>query len=815
MAETRGVWGIDIGLAGLKAIRLVYAEGAKQVLATAFDFVPHPKILSQPDANPEELIGQALDTFLSRNKLEGDAVAIGVPGQTALARFIQLPPVESSKVAEIVKYEAKQQIPFALEEVIWDYQPLSVGMEESGFMLDAEVGLFAMKRDQVQQHLAPFVARKVEVDLIQIGPLALYNYLCHDRLGQVPGDKNPEPQEDYTLLLDMGADNTTLLVSNGKKIWNRNVPLGGNHFTRALTKEMKLTFAKAEHLKCNATKSPDPKAVFQALRPVFNDYVAEIQRSIGFFSSVNRDAKIARIVGVGNGFKLAGLQKFLQQNLQMDVERVDSFQALAGDAVLNAPMFQENLLSFAISYGLALQGLKITRVHTSLLPPEIKTARMIRKKKPWAVVTAAILLFSLALSTISYARVFNVVSVDRFGAAETKANGVIDNKTQMKSAYDKGKSDNAAARKELEDLTSFGQKRTPWLEVLKAINACLPRDVTEEELAEEDPTRRNRIRILSITAKEYPDVGEWFKSVPAENKQDYLREDDKEAKYAPKGPGYVFTLQGRHFHEDADNYMMREVPYVANTFLHNLKQWEVPELNPADRGATPTIVPVRKMGITHPLIVASLPTKKVEYYKNGPAAAAATGGGGADPGNSLGGRGGGLGGIGGPPGMIGGAGMGGAPGMGGMLGQRGRKSGGKKSTKAKADNAAVGMEDMQPIPLTDFTIQFVWRETPESKRLAEDAYMVEQAKKAGAAGGTNPAGGNAGGAPLTNTNAPQNTGGIPGGTPGGPQTGGNPGLAPAGAGQPGGNAGTPGTPPAGPAGAQPGGAQPSGAQRPN
>src|SRR5260221_1128973 len=157
MAETRGVWGIDIGLAGLKAVRLVYAEAAKQVLATAFDYVPHPKILSQPDANPDELIAEALDTFLSRNKVQGDGVAIGVPGQTALARFIQLPPVESSKVAEIVKYEAKQQIPFALEDVIWDYQPLSVRMEESGFMLDAEVWLFAMKRRHVQQHLAPFL----------------------------------------------------------------------------------------------------------------------------------------------------------------------------------------------------------------------------------------------------------------------------------------------------------------------------------------------------------------------------------------------------------------------------------------------------------------------------------------------------------------------------------------------------------------------------------------------------------------------------------------------------------------------------------
>src|SRR4029077_16556486 len=412
MPENRGVWGIDIGLAGLKAIRLGYAEGAKQVLATAFDYVPHPKILSQPDANPDELIAEALNTFLSRNNLQGDGVAIGVPGQTALARFIQLPPVEASKVGEIVKYEARQQIPFALDEVIWDYQPLGGVVEESGFMLDAEVGLFAMKRDQVQQHLAPVLAREVEVDLVQIAPLALYNFLCHDQFGQVPGDKSGPEQEEYTLLLDMGADNTTLLVSNGKKIWNRNVPLGGNHFTRALTKEMKLTFAKAEHLKCNATKAPDPKAVFQALRPIFNDYVTEIQRSIGFFSSVNRDAKIGRIVGVGNGFKLAGLQKFLQQNLQMDGERVDSFQSLAGDTVLNAPLFQENLLSFAIPYGLALQGLKITRVHTSLLPPEITTARLIRRKKPWAVATAAVLLAGLSISTLGYSHVWGVVSED-------------------------------------------------------------------------------------------------------------------------------------------------------------------------------------------------------------------------------------------------------------------------------------------------------------------------------------------------------------------------------------------------------------------
>ncbi len=732
MPETRGVWGIDIGLAGLKAIRLVYAEAAKQVLATAFDYVPHPKILSQPDANPEELIALALDTFLSRNPLKGDGVAIGVPGQTALARFIQLPPVEASKVGEIVKYEARQQIPFALEEVIWDYQPLGGGVEESGFMLDAEVGLFAMKRDQVQQHLAPFVARKVEVDLVQIAPLALYNFLCHDQFGQAPGTS--DEQEDYTLLLDMGADNTTLLVSNGKKIWNRNVPLGGNHFTRALTKEMKLTFAKAEHLKCNATKAPDPKAVFQALRPVFNDYVAEIQRSIGFFSSVNRDAKIGRIVGVGNGFKLAGLQKFLQQNLQMDVERVDSFLALAGDTVLNAPLFQENLLSFAVPYGLALQGLKITRVHTSLLPPEITTARLIRRKKPWAVATAAVLLAGLSISTLGYAHVWRAVSTDIFGEAEAKADKFVKDKGGMKSKYEAAKSSNQKYRKDLASLVIAGAERTPWLEVYKAINECLPRPRTLEEQVEENPTLQNRIRLLSVTTKKYDNLDEWYKALDVDKQKRWMTEEDK--KKGPTGPGYVFTLQGRHFHDDPKNVMMSGVPYVENTLLRNLHQWAIPEFDVSKLANTGVIVPVRQLGISHATIVdSSRQGQTVKFYKNGPGAASASGAGGAGTGMPM-------------------------PGMNMRGGKPGRPTGSVK-TKTGAKSVRPSDEppsdDFQVIPMTDFTIEFAWHEIPPEKRVPTDPALPA------AAPGTLPAA-----APLTA--APATAAPVASGAPGQPQT---------------------------------------------
>ncbi len=95
-----------------------------------------------------------------------------------------------------------------------------------------------------------------------------------------------------TIVLSLGTDTTDLVITNGYRVWQRNIPMGGSHFTKALTKELKLTFTKAEHLKRNALKAEDPKAVFLAMRPVFNDLVTEVQRSISFFQSVDRKAKI-------------------------------------------------------------------------------------------------------------------------------------------------------------------------------------------------------------------------------------------------------------------------------------------------------------------------------------------------------------------------------------------------------------------------------------------------------------------------------------------------------------------------------------------
>ena len=129
MAVRNGVWGIEIGQCALKAVKLRPADDGMVELA-AFDLIEHPKILSQPDAEPEELIKAAVEKFISRNEWQKDQFVIGVPGQQIFARFCKLPPVDPKKIPEIVKFEAGQQIPFDINDVVWDYQRMGGGAEE-------------------------------------------------------------------------------------------------------------------------------------------------------------------------------------------------------------------------------------------------------------------------------------------------------------------------------------------------------------------------------------------------------------------------------------------------------------------------------------------------------------------------------------------------------------------------------------------------------------------------------------------------------------------------------------------------------------
>lgn len=515
MAKPASVWGIEIGQSALKALRC--SLSGDQVVAEAFDYIEYPKILSQPDSDPETMVREALDTFVKRNDLKKTRVALNVSGSNGLAKFFKPPPVELKKLPDIVKYEARQQIPFDLNDVIWDYQLMAGGDISDGFALECEVGLFAMKRDSVFRALKPLDAVKVEIDLLQLAPLSIFNMVTFDKsLADDPEFQyDPEHPPKSTVVLAMGTDSTDLIVTNGYRVWQRSMPLGGNHFTRQLTKDLKLTFAKAEHLKRNAMEADDPKLIFQAMRPVFNDLVTEVQRSMGFFRSLNKQAEIGSILMLGNSVKLPGLSQYLSKNLAMDVEVLEHFNLLTGDEVVSAPAFRDHVASFAPVYGLCLQALGKGPAATNLIPKEIVSERLIRSKKPWAVAAAATLLLGFAGNLLFAGSRYGYIHPDKWSSAMSAA------ETTKKQSDDLISEDKAQLNT-VEVLTQIGSdvsgsadRRLLWLEITHALFAALsrPQDVDMTNLP--DPkdvpyNQRPELFITKIDCKHFNDISTYL-----------------------------------------------------------------------------------------------------------------------------------------------------------------------------------------------------------------------------------------------------------------------------------------------------------------
>ena len=651
MARSVPCWGIDIGKCALKAVRCQASSEPRKITADAFDYIEYPMLLTQPEADPVELVRAALAEFVGRNKLKGTRVAISVPGQSGLSKFIKLPPIEAKKIPDIVKYEARQQIPFPLEQVVWDWQRLPGGMEEGGFVIDAEVAVFAMKREQVFKALAPLTHAGIEVDIVQLSPVALANMVMFDQLPD-PATVDPDQPPASIVLVSMGVDSTDLVVTNGMRIWQRSMPIGGSNFTKAIVQGMKLTFAKAEHLKRNAVRAEDPKMVFKVMRPVFNEFTAELQRSLNYFTGADRTATIGKVLLLGNATRLRGLSDFVAKQLQLDVQKLESYRGLEGPSVTSAPAFRENRLAFGTAYGLALQAAGSAAIRSNLLPREIVVDRLIEAKKPWALGAAAGL---LAAAVISFAGMFfawTTYAPDLYAGAFAQADGVKNQSGAAISAFEevKRKQDEAVAQQQY--LLRVEDRRFQMLDMLRAVETLLPSD--EPGKVPENPADRNELHIERIDCQYFPDLATWFAGVkgkwdethPAEETNDEEGDgaaappapaveeggeppaDGEAAPPAaapavtgPTGPGWVVEMSGYHYHNEDHHKPEESAQFVRSTIVKGLLG-EGKKVTVAAGPLAGQLVSVADVGIGFPVIVASSPVRPIRIPQAGAAAAA-------------------------------------------------------------------------------------------------------------------------------------------------------------------------------------------------
>lgn len=452
------VWGLDVGQCALKAVKARAAGQLIEVLA--FDHIEYKKPLSTAGTDASATIREALQTFLSRNNVEECAFSVSIAaGRSALVRFIKLPPVDRRKVPDIVRYEASQQIPFPLEDVIWDHQVIERNYAPGE---ELEVGLFAMRREAIFDFLSNLMVSGIDVENIQLSAVALYNCVRYDQ----PSD------EGATMAVDIGAENTNLVVVDANSVWTRSLPIGGNDFTRAIATKSGIDFEQAENLKRNMEKSGKAQEVFEALRPSLRSLLDEIQRSAGYYRSLHKSTKFVKLLGFGAGFRMFGVQRFLEAGLAYPVESFEKTNNIQTQGAVNQQFFKKNAPAYGPALGLVVQGLGLAGINTTLMPPAIIQERLLKKKRPLLIAAAALLAASFAWPMVSA-----YTQPTAFDISGTEVAKSITQKSKDSQVFvDNAKKQVDPIRNELSTLIAMRERRSEQLKAFDALLAALPKD---------------------------------------------------------------------------------------------------------------------------------------------------------------------------------------------------------------------------------------------------------------------------------------------------------------------------------------------------
>src|SRR5437868_7162337 len=341
----------------------------------------------------EAAMTRALQELLSEMPFGSKIINLCAPGFHTFSKFVKLPPVDTSKVTQIIQYEAQQNVPFPLEEVVWDYQIL--GAAASG---ELEVLLVAIKSDIVEGLFRVAESAGLRLQLVDVSPAALCNSFRYNY-----GDL-----EGCTMLLDIGAKTSNLLFFEKGSVYSRGINIGANSITQDFSKESRLSFAEAEKLKIEegfvslggAYEEPDnphQAAISKIARQVMTRLHIQVNQTIQFYRQQGGTPPQQLFLSGGAAI-MPYTAQFFAEKLNLPVDYFNPLRNVQIDPALNLEELAKVAHSMGEVVGLGLRNLAHCPVELNLMPKSSLKRQQFSQKKPYLV--AAV--FCLILVVLTY-----------------------------------------------------------------------------------------------------------------------------------------------------------------------------------------------------------------------------------------------------------------------------------------------------------------------------------------------------------------------------------------------------------------------------
>ena len=356
LAKARGI-GLDIGTSAIKAVELQQTSAGMELLHYAVLPVPAGTVKNGVIANPDD-VGAVIKHVFKNGKIRDKEVYVAVAGQSVVVRLVRFPEMPADEVQSAIYFEADKYLPFSPEESVIDFHIIGPAESEG----DIEVMLVAAQNDLVNSHVTAIEAAGLAPVAMDVQPFAILRSL---------GMESSDSQR-CTGLIDIGAGTTDVVIFKGDiPKFTRIIPFGGQRFTEAVAEGMNCGFSEADDMKQQAGKvlfGDEPELndpnnlstrIFGILRPVLEEFLLEVRRSVDYYKLQNRGDTIDELVLTGGGGKLLGLDRLLEGDLGIPVRIGNPFENIR----INPRQFNAATLSnlapmLAVGIGLALRGVE-------------------------------------------------------------------------------------------------------------------------------------------------------------------------------------------------------------------------------------------------------------------------------------------------------------------------------------------------------------------------------------------------------------------------------------------------------------------------
>jgi type IV pilus assembly protein PilM len=310
--------GIDIGSHSVKIVHLKRLhEGFKLLNYEIRPTVPQGVEYVPSDLRPERfapIIVEMMKTLhIVPKTVKHLVTAIG--GDNTSIKQIKTIFLPDDELESALFFEAKKHIPISGNDMVLDYQVLSVEEKTNNM----NILLAASTKDILNEHSNILVSAGLSPNIVDLDSLAIANSFA----------LNTFVEDGVYVLLNLGAHRTNMIIwGPNSKLFSRDIPYGGYHFTRDIMRKRQLEFPEADTYKLEWGLLDDPNAASTTTISMLDIsekstedlIVEEIRRSLRFYVKEAGNSDFRKIYLMGGTAKLKGLLEFIQDKVNIPTE---------------------------------------------------------------------------------------------------------------------------------------------------------------------------------------------------------------------------------------------------------------------------------------------------------------------------------------------------------------------------------------------------------------------------------------------------------------------------------------------------------------